>query len=240
MSGKKSEVQVISKDRVEKHGEVLTAQKEVKAMIDLVGSVSQDPQSRFLEPACGDGNFLIEVLNRKLGTLKERYGKKKTQSVYEMHSLIAISSLYGVDIQEDNVQKCRLRLAQEAEKVYKDIFKKSASDFYFEAICAILEKNIVCGNALSMKMVDQNANDTVQALVLTQWTPVGKLLLKRQEFCYEHLVKVGNPKAKIPSEMVVSESGEKCFSPIPGKEYPPVSIYDLAKTMKKEKEENHD
>src|ERR1700722_6894378 len=100
--------QIKSKQRVADHGEVFTAQREVKAMLNLVMQEAMRIESRFLEPACGDGNFLVEILHRKLGVIETLYTHH--QSEYELHSLLAISNLYGIDILQDNVQTCRDRL----------------------------------------------------------------------------------------------------------------------------------
>ena len=108
--------QIKSKQRVRDNGEVFTNTREVNAMLDLVKSETERIDSRFLEPACGSGNFLVEVLNRKLFVIKERY--KKSQLEYERNSIIAISSIYGVDILEDNVVDCRSRLFKIFENEY--------------------------------------------------------------------------------------------------------------------------
>ncbi len=100
--------QVKSRQRVADHGEVFTAEREVKAMCDLVLPETQRIDSRFLEPACGDGNFLAEVLSRKLAVVRKKY--RRSTIDYEMNSLLAVSSLYGVDILADNVAACRERL----------------------------------------------------------------------------------------------------------------------------------
>ena len=96
-----TEKQVISKQRVADHGEVLTGQREVNAMLDLVKNETENIESRFLEPACGTGNFLAEVLVRKLRVVAERYGKSRHD--FEKNAVLAVSSLYGIDILEDNV-----------------------------------------------------------------------------------------------------------------------------------------
>jgi type I restriction-modification system DNA methylase subunit len=108
MDSPKQEKQVVSKERVANHGEVYTAQREVNAMLDLVKQETERIDSRFLEPACGTGNFLAEVLERKLRIVETRYGKSQLE--YERYSVIAVSSIYGIDILEDNVVKCRDRL----------------------------------------------------------------------------------------------------------------------------------
>jgi SAM-dependent methyltransferase len=102
------EKQVISKKRVADHGEVLTGKREVNAILDLVKSEAERIDSRFLEPACGTGNFLAEILERKLRVVEVRYGK--SQLDFERYAVLAVTSIYGIDILEDNVQQCRQRL----------------------------------------------------------------------------------------------------------------------------------
>src|SRR3989339_787701 len=111
--GNKSKVehlerQVVSRERVADHGEVYTATREVNAMLDLVKSETERIESRFLEPACGTGNFLAEILERKLRVVGESYGK--SQFDFERYGILAVSSIYGIDILLDNVQECRKRL----------------------------------------------------------------------------------------------------------------------------------
>src|SRR5947199_10202140 len=100
--------QVVSKKRVVDHGEVLTGTREVNAMLDLVKQETERIESRFLEPACGDGNFLAEVLERKLAVVRKRY--RRSQFEYERNVVVAVGSLSGIDILEDNVLVCRERL----------------------------------------------------------------------------------------------------------------------------------
>lgn len=101
--------QIKSKERVAERGEVFTAEREVNAMCDLVANECLRPDSRFLEPACGDGNFLAAILKRKLAELRRKY--KKSPRDYEKQAIVAIGSLYGVDIMNDNVIVCRERLS---------------------------------------------------------------------------------------------------------------------------------
>ena len=93
-----------SKQRVADHGEVFTAEREVNAMLDLVKQETERIESRFLEPACGDGNFLAEILRRKMAVVKARYGKHPDD--YEKYTVLAVTSIYGVDILQDNVDEC--------------------------------------------------------------------------------------------------------------------------------------
>ena len=102
------EKQVKSRERVREHGEVFTAEREVKAMLDLVKDECENIDATFLEPACGDGNFLDEILRRKLGVCRKKYAQSAAD--YEKFSFLACTTLYGVDILADNVQRCRERL----------------------------------------------------------------------------------------------------------------------------------
>lgn len=73
------EDQIISKKRVADHGEVFTNLREINAMLDLVDNETKRIDSRFLEPACGHGNFLIEVLKRKIDVINKRYSKSQIE-----------------------------------------------------------------------------------------------------------------------------------------------------------------
>ena len=106
--GDMADSQIKSRERVRAHGEVFTAEREVKAMCDLVKEETERIDARFLEPACGDGNFLAEILHRKLAVCGKRYGG--SVSDWEKFSFLAITSLYGIDILADNVSACRERL----------------------------------------------------------------------------------------------------------------------------------
>ena len=105
MDSTKQEKQVVSKKRIFDHGEVYTAEREVNAMLDLVKQETERMESRFLEPACGTGNFLVEILERKLRIVESRYSKSQLE--YERNAVLAVSSIYGIDILEDNVAECR-------------------------------------------------------------------------------------------------------------------------------------
>lgn len=140
--------QIKSKKRVADHGEVFTAEREVKAMCDLVKDETERIESRFLEPACGDGNFLAEIVTRKLAVVNKRYGKSETD--WEKYSVLAMSSVYGVDIMPDNAAECRERLFKIWEKAYKRKCKTILSEECKNAVRFILSLNILCGDALTM------------------------------------------------------------------------------------------
>lgn len=178
--------QIKSRERVQQHGEVFTNEREVKAMCDLVNEETERIDSRFLEPACGDGNFLAEILNRKLAIVKKKY--KKSTFDYEKMSLLAVSSLYGVDIMHDNVLACRDRLFRIWEKAYKQVCKTDCNEETKESIRFILNKNIVCGNALTLRCVDRTGNDTSEPIVFSEWAFVTGPMLQRSDYTFAELL----------------------------------------------------
>ena len=188
--------QVKSRERVRERGEVFTAEREVKAMCDLVKNETERIDSTFLEPACGDGNFLVEILSRKLAVVRSFYAKSTDDLAF--YSIRALMSLYGVDILKDNVEACRKRLFD----VWEDFFNaetqrcreggRVSSRAGNGAACPhaaalstvarfVLERNILLGNTLSMKLVDVDGNDLVEPIVFTEWTfPMGRKVKRRE------------------------------------------------------------
>lgn len=181
--------QTKSKQRVRDHGEVFTAEREVKAMCDLVKDECERIDSRFLEPACGNGNFLAEILTRKLATVKKLY--KSNSYDYERYAVLAVSSIYGVEILADNAEECRKRLFELWNKEYTAICKKSANDETRDAVRYILSKNILCGNALTLMCVDENQKDTDVPIVFPEWSLLGTKL-KRRDFRLDVMLKAGD------------------------------------------------
>ena len=181
--------QTKSKQRVRDHGEVFTAEREVKAMCDLVKDECERIDSRFLEPACGNGNFLAEILTRKLATVKRLY--KSNPYDYERYAVLAVSSIYGVEILADNAEECRKRLFELWNKEYTAICKKSANDETRDAVRYILSKNILCGNALTLMCVDENQKDTDVPIVFPEWSLLGTKL-KRRDFRLDVMLKAGD------------------------------------------------
>ena len=179
--------QIKSKERVAERGEVFTAEREVKAMCDLVKEECERIDSRFLEPACGDGNFLAEILRRKLDVVKKKY--KKSTYEYEQNSVLAITSIYGIDIMMDNVTCCRERMYSIWEKEYKANCKSDANDETRKAVKYILSLNIVLGNALSMMCVDENGEDTEDPIIFPEWSFVLGAQLKRRDYRFDVLLK---------------------------------------------------
>ena len=179
--------QVKSKQRVADHGEVFTAQREVDAMCNLVKQETERIDSRFLEPACGDGNFLATILKRKLAVVTKKY--RRSAYDWERNSLLALGSLYGVDILLDNAIACRKRLQEIWERKYRTICKKECNDETREAAKFILRHNIVCGNALSLNCVDENGEDTVEPIVFSEWTfPFNDARMQRKDYTFAELL----------------------------------------------------
>ena len=173
--------QVKSKKRVADHGEVFTNEREVNAMLDLVKQETERIESTFLEPACGDGNFLAEVLRRKLNVVTDRY--KKSQFEWERYSVIAISSIYGVDFLEDNCQECRERLFNIFNEYYQKLFKKECKEDCRRSIKYLLQRNILWGDAL-----DFTNPVTKQPIIFSEWKPINGTLIKRKDFMFQFLV----------------------------------------------------
>ena len=193
--------QVKSKQRVADHGEVFTAEREVKAMCDLVKQETERIDSRFLEPACGDGNFLAEILTRKLEVVKKKY--RRSPYDWERNSLLALGSVYGVDLLADNAQACRERLYEIWEKQYKAVCKKECCDDTRASARFILDKNIVCGNALTLNRVDEQQQDTAEPIVFCEWTfPFNDARIQRKDYTFAELVNAEEPKKKKKGEQV--------------------------------------
>jgi len=211
------ERQIISKKRVADHGEVYTSEREVKAMLDLVKSETERIDSRFLEPACGNGNFLIEVLKRKLGVVTRNYSHSRVE--YEVYALLAISSLYGIDILEDNVEACRDRLNKYFTEEYNKLFKDKCEAKYYEVVSYLLERNIIWGDALTLLRVDIPDSP----IVFSEWSLVNKVKFKRRDFTMSHLLEC----APLEGKNLFSDLGEDVFIPTPIKEYPLTHYLEL-------------
>lgn len=212
--------QVKSKKRVSDHGEVFTSEREVNAMLDLVKQETERIDSRFLEPACGSGNFLVEVLKRKLAVVEAKY--KSSQLEFERYAVIAISSIYGVDILEDNVEECRERLFAVFNTLYSKLFKKSCKEECLTSVKFILSRNILWGDALSLRTPDEKA----EPIVFSEWSPVNGSLIKRRDFQYDKLLE--NVEYTNGEVNLFSDTNEPVFIPTPIKDYPLIHFLNLA------------
>lgn len=206
-----------SKSRVADFGEVFTPEFIVNNMLDLVKNETENINSKFLEPACGNGNFLIEVLKRKLLIIKNRY--KKSQHEYETNSIIAIGSLYGIDLMSDNVKECKKRLFDCFEEMYMGLYKKNYKVRLFESAKFVLDKNIIQADALTMKTI---GND-VKPIIFSQWSLVGSNKIKRIDYEYNSLF----ANHSIFEPMEVSDLGEEAFIPKAIKDHPLTHYLDI-------------
>lgn len=210
-----------SKDRVRDQGEVFTAEREVNAMLDLVKNETERIESRFLEPACGDGNFLAPILERKLAVVERRY--KKSQTEFEVNSLIAMGSIYGVDIMKDNVKACRARLLGIFDECYTRLYKKKTKDSIRNSIKAILKQNIVHGNALTYT----TEGDNPKPLVFSEWVrPRNNGYIKRQDWQYEEIVTKDDPSL-LKESIIRAEDGKPVYRVRPIKTHPSVHATKL-------------
>lgn len=211
---KKANKQVKSKKRVADHGEVFTADREVNEMLDLVKQETERIDSRFLEPACGDGNFLAEVLRRKLVIVDNRYSK--SQSEWERYAVIAISSIYGVDIQEDNANECRKRLFNIFSDRYTSLFKEKCKEECFRSVKFLLKRNILWGDAL-----DFTNPETKKPIVFSEWSPFNRTMLKRRDYVFRFLVE------KTHQFTLFNDEGEPAAVDEPVKDFPLVHFLKL-------------
>lgn len=215
--------QVKSKKRIRDHGEVFTNDREVNAMLDLVKDESERVDSRFLEPGCGTGNFLANILERKLKTVNRL--AKKNQTNYERYAILAISSIYGIELLEDNFIECRKRLYDILIKDYEGKYSKVQQDF-INTIEYLLRTNILHGDALSLKQSNG------EPIVFPQWAFINNSLVQRHDFIYKYLIPSEAESENLLSNeeagsYVYSETGERKFFPKSFKLYAPTHFLKL-------------
>lgn len=208
--------QVVSKKRVADHGEVYTNDREVNAMLDLVKHETERIDSRFLEPACGHGNFLTEILRRKLRIVTGRYGR--SQLDWERSAILAVSSIYGIDLLEDNVEQCRVRLSEIFDDEYSARFGAAAKEQCRHAVRYILQKNIVWGDALTFQTADAQPHP----IILPEWSLANGSLMKRRDFMFSFLVD------KTHQLTLFNDEGEEAFLSQPVREYPLTHFLEVA------------
>lgn len=219
------EKQVQSKQRVADYGEVFTSPDIVNAMLDLVKQETERIDARFLEPACGTGNFLTEILRRKLEAVEKSYGRSQLE--FERNLVLAVSSIYGIDILEDNVITCRERLLALANARYTARFKSKAKDACRRALRYILRQNIIWGDALDLKTVGPE----IHQIIFAEWAfPLHNSLLKRRDFVFAELLPDANANqfALFSKNAHVSDLGEKVFLPTETRSYPLVHFLEVA------------
>ncbi len=207
---------IVSRQRVADHGEVYTGKREVNAMLDLVKQETERIESKFLEPACGTGNFLVEILERKLRIVIQRY--RKSQVDFERYGIVAVSSIYGVDIIQDNVEGTSGRLFEIFYGHYSALFKSRIKEKCLSTVQFLLKKNIVHGNALTL----QTESDPPQPIVFADWSLVRGSMMKRRDYAFQELT----PRKTLPRDDLfakdepMNDMGGSVFIPEPLKEYP--------------------
>lgn len=175
MTETQAEKLVKSKQRVADHGEVFTPAWMVQDMLDLVRSESERIESRVLEPACGSGNFLVEVLRRKLAAVERRHGKSDFEKRH--YALLALMCTYGIELLEDNAAECRANLVE----IFLAYLEVPADDVWARAALAVTEINIVQADALSMNSHSGNP------ITFAEWAYLGRGKYQRRDFPYDRL-----------------------------------------------------
>lgn len=207
--------QIKSRERVSAHGEVYTAEREINAMLDLVKHETERIDSRFLEPACGNGNFLSNILDRKLAVVSRLYAKNKT--LWQYNSIIAIGSIYGIEILHDNVLECRERLYNQFYEIYKNNFPKSIDEDFCQSVRYVIDKNIVWGDALTY-----NQPDSVIPIVFAEWSALGNMKVKRRDFSLSNILLLQESKSEGLYGDLFSNTTDEVGVHVPLVEFPPI------------------
>lgn len=202
-----------SKQRVVDHGEVFTPAWMVDAMLDLVKGESERIDSRFLEPACGSGNFLVPVLQRKLAAVEMKFGKSDFNRCH--YALLGLMCCYGIELMADNLEECQGNMLE----VLSDYLCISAEDDLYRAASHILTNNLVQGDALTMKT---NGGSPIS---FAEWGYIGKGKFQRRDFRLDVLT--GASAFNTEGSLFAGLGNHEIFQPT--ETYPPMTIKDLAK-----------
>ena len=201
-----------TKQRVADHGEVFTPEWLVEEMLDLVEVESQRIDSRFLEPACGSGNFLVKILQRKLAAVEVKYAKSEFER--RNFALLAVMCIYGIELLDDNIAECRENLLE----VVVEYLKLDSTDDILRAALHVLSVNLVHGDAMKMTMVDGSP------IVFAEWGYLGKGKFQRRDFRLDMLTLSSAFSAE--DSLFSSLGRHELF--VPSKTYEPMTIADLA------------
>lgn len=203
-----------SKKRVADHGEVFTPDWLVETMLNLVQEETERIDSRFLEPACGDGNFLVPVLRRKLAAVDKRYRSSPFERIH--HAVLGLMCIYGVELLKDNAEECRNNLLE----VFCSHLKLAVDSKEAKAARIVLEANIVQGDALSLK------DHEGEPIVFPEWSYIGKGFFKRRDFKYDELLQLSSFGE---GTLFESLDADEIFAPV--KDYPAMNVSDLAQNV---------
>jgi hypothetical protein len=203
---------VKSKQRVADHGEVFTPPWLVEAMLDLVQAESERIDARFLEPACGSGNFLVAILRRKLAAVELKFGKSDFEKRH--YALLALMCSYGIELLEDNVAECRANMLE----IFADYLSLDEPHELYRAAAYVLSQNIVHGDALKLRASDD------QPITFAEWGYLGKGKFQRRDFRLDVLTESA---AWSQTGTLFAQLGKhEIFRPV--KTYPPAKVRDLA------------
>jgi hypothetical protein len=201
-----------SKQRVADHGEVFTPAWMVEAMLDLVKGETERIDSRFLEPACGSGNFLVRILLRKLAAVELRFGKSAFERRH--YALLAVMCTYGIELLADNIAECRANMLD----VLADYLHLDESDDLYRAALYVLSQNLVHGDALTMRTSDGDP------ITFAEWGYLGKGKFQRRDFRLDVLTHMSTFMDKNP--LLATLGKHEVFTPT--KVYSPMTVGDLA------------
>ena len=205
---------VKSKQRVADHGEVFTPPWMVEAMLDLVKGESERIDARFLEPACGSGNFMVQILRRKLAAVELKYGKSDFERRH--YALLGLMCIYGIELLADNIDECRANVLE----VYADYLQLDEADDLYRAALYVLSQNLVHGDALTMR--DQSG----QAITFAEWGYLGKGKYQRRDFRFDVLT--GSSKFSEEGSLFADLGKHEIFTPVTT--HPPMTVRELADT----------
>ena len=203
---------VKSKQRVADHGEVFTPPWMVEAMLDLVKPETERIDARFLEPACGSGNFIVQILRRKLAAVELKYGKSDFERRH--YALLGLMCIYGIELLADNIDECRANVLE----VFANYLQLDETDDLYRAASYVLQQNLVHGDALTMR--DHNG----QAITFAEWGYLGKGKFQRRDFRFDVLT--GSSKYSEEGSLFADLGKHEIFTPI--KIYPPMTVRELA------------
>lgn len=206
-----SEGLVKSRKRVLDHGEVFTPSWMVQEMIDQVKDEAARIDSRFLEPACGSGNFLRAVLNRKLNAVENRYGKSEFEKKH--YALFALMCIYGIELLQDNVEECRKALLED----FNSYLGITSEDVWSAAAISVLNANIIHGDALTIKSQEG------LPIEFPEWGYLGSGKYQRRDFRFDSLTQ----RASIQGTLFELLEEHQLF--VPTRTYPPMTVQELAK-----------
>ena len=203
---------VKSKQRVADHGEVFTPPWMVEAMLDLVMDETERIDARFLEPACGSGNFIVQILRRKLVAVEFKYGKSDFERRH--YALYGLMCIYGIELLADNIAECRANVLE----VFAEYLQLYERDELYRAATHVLRHNLVHGDALTMR--DHNG----QAITFAEWGYLGKGKYQRRDFRFDTLT--GSSKFREEGSLFADLGKHEIFVPI--KTHPPMTVRELA------------